>query len=120
AVGIAAFRAAASDSIAVQVLGALMLGAVYSQAILLFHDCLHGSALRSARANLIVGEILGGFFVLPFGVTRRAHLRHHKNVGLVDGDPEHIGFRDEEIRKNALLRVLSVFRGTPLSPLVFL
>lgn len=43
----------------------------------IFHDCVHGSFLRSRRANTIVGYALGFVLVTPFHEWGRRHLLHH-------------------------------------------
>jgi len=51
---------------------------------IIFHDCGHGSFFRSARANKIVGTILGSLVFTPYDYWHREHSTHHKTVGNLD------------------------------------
>jgi omega-6 fatty acid desaturase (delta-12 desaturase) len=44
---------------------------------ILFHDCAHGSLLKSRRANAWVGAVLGLIVFTPFACWRRDHVLHH-------------------------------------------
>ena len=46
-----------------------------------FHDCAHGSLLRSKRANANVGRVLGLFVLSPFQRWRHDHAIHHATSG---------------------------------------
>jgi omega-6 fatty acid desaturase (delta-12 desaturase) len=48
---------------------------------IVFHDCAHGSFLRSRRANEWLGRALGVLLLTPFGFWRETHLRHHATSG---------------------------------------
>jgi omega-6 fatty acid desaturase (delta-12 desaturase) len=51
---------------------------------ILFHDCAHGSFLRSRRANAWVGAILALIVFTPFQSWRRSHAVHHATSGDLD------------------------------------
>ena len=50
----------------------------------LFHDCSHGSLLRSKRANAWLGIVLGLFVYSPFLRWRHEHAIHHATSGDLD------------------------------------
>ncbi|MGH9027640.1 MAG: fatty acid desaturase [Acidimicrobiia bacterium] len=51
---------------------------------ILFHDCAHGSFLRSRRANACVGAVLGVIVITPFAQWRHDHAVHHATAGDLD------------------------------------
>lgn len=51
---------------------------------ILFHDCSHGSFLRSRRANLWLGTALGLLVYSPFLRWRHDHAIHHATSGDLD------------------------------------
>jgi acyl-lipid omega-6 desaturase (Delta-12 desaturase) len=51
---------------------------------ILFHDCSHGSLLRSKRANAWLGVVLGLFVYSPFLRWRHDHAIHHATSGDLD------------------------------------
>jgi omega-6 fatty acid desaturase (delta-12 desaturase) len=51
---------------------------------IVFHDCAHGSFLRSKRANGYLGAVLGVLLFTPCAKWRHAHARHHATVGDLD------------------------------------
>ena len=48
---------------------------------IVFHDCAHGSFLRSKRANAWLGVAVGLFVYEPFYSWRHAHAVHHATAG---------------------------------------
>ncbi len=48
------------------------------------HDCGHGSFFRSARANHVVGFLLGIVTLTPYHYWRRTHSIHHATSGDLD------------------------------------
>jgi acyl-lipid omega-6 desaturase (Delta-12 desaturase) len=48
---------------------------------ILFHDCAHGSLLRSKRANAWVGRVLGVIVFSAFTSWRHSHAVHHATAG---------------------------------------
>jgi omega-6 fatty acid desaturase (delta-12 desaturase) len=51
---------------------------------ILFHDCVHGSLLRSRRANEWLGRVLGLLAFTPYARWRYEHLVHHATAGDLD------------------------------------
>ena len=48
------------------------------------HDCGHGSFFSAARANHIVGTLLGALTLTPYDCWRRQHAIHHASNGQLD------------------------------------
>jgi omega-6 fatty acid desaturase (delta-12 desaturase) len=51
---------------------------------ILFHDCAHGSLLRSKRANRWLGRALGLLVYSAFAAWRQSHAVHHATAGDLD------------------------------------
>ena len=51
---------------------------------IMFHDCVHGSLMRSKRANAWLGTALGLLVFTPFARWRYEHLIHHATAGDLD------------------------------------
>jgi acyl-lipid omega-6 desaturase (Delta-12 desaturase) len=51
---------------------------------IIFHDCAHGSFLRSKRANTLLGRALGLILFSPFQSWRQSHAVHHATAGDLD------------------------------------
>jgi omega-6 fatty acid desaturase (delta-12 desaturase) len=51
---------------------------------IVFHDCAHGSFLRTRRANNLLGAALGLFVWLPFRSWQHEHAVHHATAGNLD------------------------------------
>lgn len=51
---------------------------------IVFHDCTHGSFMRSRRANEILGVALGLLVWLPFRGWQHEHAVHHATAGDLD------------------------------------
>lgn len=51
---------------------------------ILQHDCGHGSFFTAARANHIVGTLLGALTLTPYDCWRRQHAIHHASNGQLD------------------------------------
>jgi omega-6 fatty acid desaturase (delta-12 desaturase) len=51
---------------------------------IVFHDCAHGSFLRSKRANAALGAVLGVLLYMPFQSWRHKHAVHHATAGDLD------------------------------------
>ncbi len=78
----------ATDNLLVQILCSLMLGNVLHAMTILQHDCGHGSAYRSASANLWVGRFLAWFIIMPYTTFTVAHRWHHRSLGKPAEDPD--------------------------------
>jgi omega-6 fatty acid desaturase (delta-12 desaturase) len=48
---------------------------------IVFHDCTHGSFLRSRRANDLLGGVLGILVWLPYRAWQHEHAVHHATAG---------------------------------------
>src|SRR3954467_8452813 len=51
---------------------------------IMFHDCTHGSFMRSRRANDALGVVLGLLVWLPFRGWQHEHAVHHATAGDLD------------------------------------
>lgn len=51
---------------------------------ILFHDCCHGSFLKSRRANDILGTVLGVLTLVPYRQWKNSHAKHHATSGNLD------------------------------------
>jgi len=51
---------------------------------ILFHDCAHGSFLRSKRANVWAGRALGLVVFSPYAAWKHSHAMHHASAGDLD------------------------------------
>jgi omega-6 fatty acid desaturase (delta-12 desaturase) len=63
---------------------AILSGALLVRIFIIFHDCAHGSYLRSRRANDIVGFIAGVLTFSPYQHWRWEHAIHHSSAGNLD------------------------------------
>ncbi|EST28448.1 fatty acid desaturase family protein [Streptomyces roseochromogenus] len=85
--------------------GFIVLGAVYTHAVELQHQCLHHSAFTKARPHRPVGVLLGLPLLVSYSHYRVRHLQHHKYLGSPQ-DSEFFGF---DTRQPLTFRAL--FRG---------
>src|SRR6266576_4591477 len=51
---------------------------------IVFHDCTHGSFMRSRRANDVLGAVLGLLVWLPYRGWQHEHAVHHATAGDLD------------------------------------
>jgi acyl-lipid omega-6 desaturase (Delta-12 desaturase) len=63
---------------------AILAGAFLVRVFIIFHDCGHGSFLRSQRANHTVGFLSGALTFTPFYHWRWEHALHHATSGDLD------------------------------------
>lgn len=54
------------------------------RAFIVFHDCTHGSFMRSRRANNLLGAAIGLLVWLPFRGWQHEHAVHHATAGDLD------------------------------------
>jgi fatty acid desaturase len=88
------------------VLGVVLLGAMFTHAVELQHQCLHHSAFRRAGSHRLVGFPLGVPLLVIYSHYRTRHLQHHRNLG-TENDTEFFGFDTRaEITVPHLLRGL--------------
>jgi omega-6 fatty acid desaturase (delta-12 desaturase) len=57
---------------------------LYTRLFIIFHDCGHGSFLRSRRANDLIGFAFGVLTFTPYGYWRHLHAIHHATAGNLD------------------------------------
>ncbi len=70
-------------------LGLSILAAAFLvRLFIIFHDCGHGSFFKSAKANRIIGTILGSLVFTPYDRWHQTHARHHSTVGNLDSRGE--------------------------------
>jgi len=55
-----------------------------TRTFIIFHDCVHGAFMRSARANRILGFLTGVLTFTPYGQWRHQHVMHHASSGDLD------------------------------------
>lgn len=60
---------------------AILAGGLLIRIFIIFHDCGHGSFLKTVRANNILGSITGLFTFTPYYHWRWEHAVHHANSG---------------------------------------
>ena len=63
---------------------AVLAGGFLVRLFIIFHDCGHGSYLRSRRANDIVGFVTGVLTFSPYAHWRWEHAIHHGSAGHLD------------------------------------
>src|SRR3954454_20242718 len=63
---------------------ALPASAFLLRVFVVFHDCAHGSFLRSRRANNMLGAAIGLLVWLPFRGWQHEHAVHHATAGDLD------------------------------------
>jgi omega-6 fatty acid desaturase (delta-12 desaturase) len=63
---------------------AMLAGAFLVRVFIIFHDCGHGSFLKSQRANDVVGFIAGMLTFTPYFHWRWEHAVHHASAGHLD------------------------------------
>jgi omega-6 fatty acid desaturase (delta-12 desaturase) len=68
----------------VTLLVALPASGLLARLFIFFHDCSHGSYLRSHRAMKVLGTILGILTFIPFSEWRALHAIHHSSSGNLD------------------------------------
>ncbi|MDB6068047.1 MAG: hypothetical protein JWR26_4255 [Pedosphaera sp.] len=63
---------------------AILAGAFLVRGFIIFHDCGHGSFLKSSKANDIIGFITGILTFTPYHHWRWEHAIHHSSAGDLD------------------------------------
>src|SRR3954452_2037408 len=63
---------------------ALPVSGFLTRTFIVFHDCVHGSFLRTKRANSLLGAALGILVWLPFRSWQHEHAVHHATSGDLD------------------------------------
>lgn len=68
------------ETLALRLLGVVLIGAVYARNLELVHECIHFTAVRSRPLNRIYGIALALPLFTSFEEWRISHLRHHADV----------------------------------------
>jgi acyl-lipid omega-6 desaturase (Delta-12 desaturase) len=71
-------------SVVLAVVLALPASGFLTRTFIVFHDCAHGSFLRTKRANSLLGSALGILVWLPFRSWQHEHAVHHATAGDLD------------------------------------
>jgi acyl-lipid omega-6 desaturase (Delta-12 desaturase) len=74
----------ASRSVVATLLLAPLAAGFLLRAYIIFHDCTHGSFLRTKRANVWVGRAIGLLVYSDFESWRHSHAIHHATAGDLD------------------------------------
>lgn len=93
-------------SYALSLLFALPAAGLQVRLFIIQHDCGHGSFFHSARANNVVGFLLGIVTLTPYHYWRRTHAIHHATAG----DLDRRGYGDVLTLTVAEYRALSPWR----------
>src|SRR6266550_1921583 len=71
-------------SVLLSLLLVLPASAFLVRTFIVFHDCTHGSFMRTRRANDVLGVALGLLMWLPFRGWQHEHAVHHATAGDLD------------------------------------
>ena len=71
-------------SVWLSLLFVLPASAFFVRTFIVFHDCTHGSFMRSRRANDVLGTALGLLAWLPYRGWQHEHAVHHATAGNLD------------------------------------
>ena len=71
-------------SVWLSLLFVLPASAFFVRTFIVFHDCTHGSFMRSRRANDVLGVALGLLAWLPYRGWQHEHAVHHATAGNLD------------------------------------
>jgi omega-6 fatty acid desaturase (delta-12 desaturase) len=71
-------------SLALSLLLVLPAAGFLIRVFIVFHDCAHGSFMRTRRANHLIGAALGLLVWLPFRSWQHEHAVHHATAGDLD------------------------------------
>lgn len=101
---------------------ALPAAGLYVRLFIIQHDCGHGSFFAKARANNMLGAVLGVITLFPYSYWRKTHNVHHGTSGNLDrrefGDVATLTVR-EYLSKSRLGRFYYRFyRSTPVLLLI--
>lgn len=65
-----------------------LMGIVWTHLFAAQHECAHGTAFRSRRANLVVAWICGALIMVPQFHFKYEHTAHHSHTNLIGKDTE--------------------------------
>jgi beta-carotene hydroxylase len=77
-----------TDSLALEIATALVMGNQLYLLFILHHDCVHYTACKSRRWNVLLGRMYALFLVKTFTATLETHKRHHAFLGEPGKDPD--------------------------------
>ena len=77
-----------TNNLALEIVTALVMGNQLYLLFILHHDCVHFTACRSQRMNVVLGRFYALFMVKTFTATLETHRRHHAHLGDPDKDPD--------------------------------
>jgi beta-carotene hydroxylase len=77
-----------TDNLALEIVTALVMGNQLYLLFILHHDCVHFTACRSRRLNVLLGRTYALFLVKTFTATLETHKRHHAFLGEPGKDPD--------------------------------
>ena len=116
--GLMAYSVVAGWSYGWTLLLALPTAGLYVRLFIVQHDCGHGSFFKSARANDIVGAVLGLITLFPYGYWKKTHAIHHGGAGNLDkrgvGDIETLTVAEYKARSWWGRFTYRFYRSTPV------
>jgi fatty acid desaturase len=77
-----------TNHLALEIVTALVMGNQLYLLFILHHDCVHFTACRSQRLNVLLGRLYALFLVKTFTATLETHRRHHAHLGEPGKDPD--------------------------------
>jgi fatty acid desaturase len=86
------------DSIALNILGTILIGAGFSHGVELQHQALHMTGFTSRALNRVFGTLLGLPMLVSFSEYRDSHLFHHQKLGTSE-DSEFFDYGERESPK---------------------
>ena len=116
--GLMAYSVVAEWNYGFTLLLALPTAGLYVRLFIVQHDCGHGSFFKSARANDIVGAVLGLITLFPYGYWKKTHAIHHGGAGNLDkrgvGDIETLTVAEYKARSWWGRFTYRFYRSTPV------
>lgn len=77
-----------TENMALEIVTALVMGNQLYLLFILHHDCVHFTACRSRRLNVLLGRMYALFLLKTFTATLETHKRHHAFLGEPGKDPD--------------------------------
>ncbi|MCC6593429.1 MAG: fatty acid desaturase [Xanthomonadales bacterium] len=101
---------------------ALPTAGLYVRLFIIQHDCGHGSFFANARANNVLGAVLGVITLFPYNYWRKTHAVHHGTSGNLDrrefGDILTLTVREYLARSGFGRLCYRFYRSTPVLLLI--
>lgn len=108
-----------SSSWPVILLSEFLLALLSIQLVLMFHDCMHSSLFKKEWQHILIGRLIGGWYLAPYHFLRYSHLKHHRHAGISLDDTEILHFTKRESEKIFHARFLSVISLLPFESILF-